>query len=190
MVGQNQKPGAPALCSPSTLVWSLHWTSAFLVVFLLATSISSGLGITTRFFPARWMDLHLSVGVALLVATAVRVKTSHPFQNLKHAIAYGERSGRAVRSILLFAVFLTTLTGLAIFQKPPFGRSGLLFGYFPMPTLLRLDHSIHNMAINLHILLSCIIAILIVAHVAAGFRRVAGRSRSLFAKMVWPRTKN
>lgn len=42
---------SPAL-SPSAVVWLLHWVSALLVLFLLATSLASGLGITARVFPA------------------------------------------------------------------------------------------------------------------------------------------
>ena len=55
-----------------------------------------------------------------------------------------------------------------------------------MPTLIRLDHSIHNVIINLHIALSCIIAVLIVAHVVAGLRRIPANGRSRLLIMLWP----
>ena len=171
---------------PSVIIWSLHWASALLVVFLLATSLTSGLGITARLFPAAWMDWHLSAGILLFAITVVRMKTSHPWNNLTLVFAFKKLDGPAIRSALLLVVLVVVILGLAIYQKPPFGRSGVLFGLFPMPTLLRLDHSIHNVIINLHIALSCIIAALITAHVRAGVRRLPANSQSRLAIMLWP----
>jgi cytochrome b561 len=172
--------------SPSVIIWSLHWASALLVVFLLATSLTSGLGITTRLFPAAWMDWHLSVGILLFAITVVRMKTSHPWNNLTSVFAFKKPDGPAIRSVLLLVVLVVVMSGLAIYQKPPFGRSGILFGSYPMPTLIRLDHSIHNVIIDLHIALSCIIAALIFAHVVAGLRRTPANGRSRLSVMLWP----
>lgn len=171
------------LLSPTVVVWALHWVSALLVLFLLATSLTSGLGITTRQFPASWLDWHLSAGVFLLLTTVVRMKTSHTWNELARAKTINTQ---ATKSVLLLVVLVVVMLGLAIYQKPPFGRSGILFGLFPMPTLLRLDHSIHNAIINLHIALSCIIAALIIVHVRAGLRRLPANSQSRLAIMLWP----
>ena len=166
-----ESPATPVL-HPSIMVWTLHWVSTLLVLFLLATSLASGLGFTKRPFPSEWMDWHLSAGVALLVITTVRIKTSRPWSGLTRAFAFGRPDAQAIRSILLLAVLVVVLSGLAIFQKPPFGRAGTLFGLVPMPTLIRLDHSIHNVIIDLHIALACVIAGLIVAHAFKGLRCV------------------
>ena len=53
----------------------LHWVSAFLMMIILATSLGSGLGLTSR-FPGNWMTLHLTVGVSLLVLTTMRLSRS------------------------------------------------------------------------------------------------------------------
>ena len=172
--------------SPSVVVWLLHWASALLVLFLLATSLASGLGITTRLFPAAWMDWHLSAGIALLAVTVVRFKTSRPLKVLVLKPAFSKPDAQAIRSVLFLVVLVVVLTGLAIFQKPPFGRSGVLFGLFPMPTLIRLDHSIHYLIIDIHIVLSCIIAALIFVHLLAGLRHMPGGGRSRLAIMLWP----
>jgi cytochrome b561 len=170
----------------SAIPWLLHWVSALLVLFLLATSLASGLGITARFFPAAWMDWHLSAGVALLAVSIIRLKTSGPFKGLAQLFAFNRPDAKTVKSALLLVVFTVALSGLAIFQKPPFGRSGILFGYVPMPTLIRLDHALHNVIIDIHIVLSCIIAVLLMAHVIAGMQRVPVSGRSRLATMLWP----
>lgn len=175
----------PRALSPSIAAWLLHWISALLVLFLLATSLASGLGITTRLFPAAWMDWHLSAGIVLIAVTVVRL-WSQPWKYAGRIFAFNRAGAQTIRSILLFAVFLVALSGLTIFQKPPFGRTGTLFGWFPMPTLMRLDHSIHNVIINLHIVLSCVITVLLVAHVIAGLQRVRAGGSSRLATMVWP----
>lgn len=179
-------PYVPLALSPSATVWLLHWVSALLVLFLLITSLASGLGITTRLFPAAWMDWHLSAGIALLAVTVLRMWFSRPWNGPTHIFAFNRSGAQAIRLVLLFAVFLVALSGLTIFQKPPFGRSGTLFGWFPMPTLIRLDHSIHNVIIDIHIVLSCVIAVLLMAHIIAGLQliRVGGPSR--LATMFWP----
>lgn len=185
-----QQPQATPVLRPSFMVWTLHWVSTLLVLFLLVTSLASGLGFTKRPFPAVWMDWHLSAGVALLVMTVVRMKTSHPWSGLTRAIAFGRWNTQAIKPVLLFAVFLVLFSGLAIFQKPPFGRAGTLFGLIPMPTLIRLNHSIHNVIIDLHIALSIIVVALTITHVVAGLRRTPTYGRSLLAIMLWPWRRN
>ena len=172
--------------SPSAVVWLLHWVSALLVVFLLATSLASGLGLTTRWFPARWMDWHLSAGVVLLAVTVIRFKTSRPFKGLANVFAFRKPDAHAIKSFLFLVVLVVVLSGLAIFQKPPFGRSGTLFGWFPMPTLIRLNHSIHYVIIDIHIVMSCIIAVFLIAHIIAGLQRSRAGGQSRFAFMLWP----
>lgn len=176
------EPQSAPVLRPSFMVWTLHWTSTLLVLYLLATSLASGLGLTKRFLPAMWMDWHLSAGVALLVLTAIRMWTSRPWIGLARVFRVGGWHSHATRSVLLFAVFAVILSGLAIFQKPPFGRTGYLFGSFPMPTLIRLDHSVHSVIIGLHIVLSCLVAGLIIAHASTGLR--GGRPR--IGAMLWP----
>ena len=176
---------SPAL-SPSVVVWLLHWVSALLALFLLATSLASGLGITARVFPAAWMDWHLSAGVALLAVSIVRLRTSWPFKGLAHLFVFNRPDAQTVKSVLFFVVIIVALSGLAIFQKPPFGRSGVLFGLFPMPTLIRLDHSIHSAIIDIHIVLSCIIVILLTGHIIAGLQRIPVGGQSRLAAMLWP----
>ncbi len=173
--------------SPLITVWVLHWTSALWVIFLLLTSLTSGLGLTARLFPGSWMNWHLSIGILLLVATAARLVLlfkGNFLTSIRQLFAHW------IKLTLLLIVFIAGLLGLVVFQKPPFGPSGVLFGSFPMPTLIRLDHSIHNVIINLHIALSCIIAVLLIFHMKAGFQRLPSIGRSRLAVMLWPWPKN
>ena len=180
--GNSNITGSSVL-SPSIIVWVLHWTSALLVLFLLTTSLTSGLGITRRVFPGSWMDWHLSGGILLLVVTVVRLKFS-----LSRKFLYPMRLpiAQRIKGILVLTVLVAGISGLAIFQKPPFGRSGMLFGSFPMPTLIRLDHSVHYVIIDLHILLSCVIAGLLIWHIKNGFQRLPSTGQSLLSIMLWP----
>ncbi len=172
-----------SVLSPSIIVWVLHWTSALMVLFLLTTSLTSGLGITRRLFPGLWMDWHLSVGILLLVVTVVRLKFSLSRKLLSPMrLSIAQR----IKGILILMVLVVGISGLTIFQKPPFGRSGMLFGSFPMPTLIRLDHSVHYVIIDLHIILSCVIAGLLIWHIKAGLQRVPPNGQSRLATMLWP----
>ena len=181
-----QMPRVSPGLSPSLVVWLLHWISALLVLFLLATSLVSGLGITTRLFPAAWMDWHLSAGIALLAVTILRLWFSRPWKDAGRTLAFNTAKAQAVRSILLLGVLLVALSGLMIFQKPPFGRSGVLFGWYPMPTLIRLDHGLHNVIIDFHIVLSCIVVVLLLVHIVAGLQSVRRGGRSRISIMLWP----
>lgn len=180
--GNSNITGSSTL-SPSIIVWALHWISALLVLFLLATSLTSGLGITRRLFPGSWMDWHLSVGILLLIITIVRLKFSLSGKLLSPMrLPVAQR----IKWIMFLMVLVAGISGLMIFQKPPFGRSGMLFGSFPMPTLIRLDHSVHYVIIDLHIVLSCVIAGLLIWHIKAGFQRLSSSGQSRLAIMFWP----
>lgn len=132
------------------------------------------------------MDWHLSAGVALLAVSIVRLKTSESFGGFARLFAFNRPDAQAVKAALFLVVLVVVISGLAIFQKPPFGRSGVLFGLFPMPTLVRLDHSIHNVIIDIHIVLSCVIAVLPIAHIIAGLQRTRAGGQSRLASMLWP----
>ncbi len=174
------------LRQPSLMVWLLHWVSAILVLYLLLTSLTSGLGVSQRVSAANWMDWHLSAGIAVFVTSAIRLWTSNPWKNLVCVFRSKEPATGAIKSILLLTVFATAITGLTIYQKSPFGKSAIIFEVFPMPTLIRLNHSVHNVVIDIHIALALIIAALIVMHVIDGFRKNAMSGKSRFATMAWP----
>ena len=183
IVKGNSNITGSSVLSPSIIVWVLHWISALLVLFLLTTSLTSGLGITRRLFPGSWMDWHLSIGILLLIITIVRLKFSLSgklLSPMRLLIA------QKIKWVLLLLVLVVGISGLTIFQKPPFGRSGVLFGSFPMPTLIRLDHSVHYVIIDLHIALSCIIAGLLIWHIKQGFLRLPSNGQSRLAIMLWP----
>ena len=171
---------------PSLSVWFLHWVSALLVLYLLATSLMSGLGLSQRISPGNWMDWHLSSGIALLVITIIRLWTSNLWRGLFHVFALRKSETGTTKSILLLTVFATVATGLTIFQKSPLGGVGLVFGAFPMPTLVRLNHSVHNLVIDLHIALACAIAVVVIVHIGDGWRKNAMSGRSRFTTMLWP----
>lgn len=163
--------------------WTAHWTSALLAFFLLATSLGSGLGIVRRPFPASWIDWHLTAGIALLTVTFIRVGTMRSFGSLRQAIRASVPGSLAINYWLLLLLLADGLTGLAIYQRPPFGRGAYLFRLLPMPTLLRLEHSLHNTVIIVHIALSSFLLLLIAVHIGKGLNPT---SRSALSRMLWP----
>lgn len=162
----------------SVIVWSLHWITAALALYLISTSVGSGLGIAQRVFPAVWMNWHLSAGMALLGITLVRLYTSHPWRGLLAILTFKALYQVAMRSVLLVVVFATTLTGSVIYQKPPFGPIGYIFGLVAMPTLISFQHSYHNVIIDFHISLAVAMSVLILSHVYFDRKRIV--------HMLWP----
>jgi cytochrome b561 len=152
----------------------------------MATSSASAFSLLKRPFPAHWMDLHLSAGIALLIITLIRIAMMLPFGRMRRSLLSGWRGTAAIKYWLLLVVLAATLTGLPIYQKPPLGRNSYLFNMVSMPTIVRLDHGLHNLVINIHIALSSLLLILMAAHVVAGLRRSQGAGRSLLSAMLWP----
>ena len=177
---------AGKLHQPSLIIWLLHWVSAILVLYLLSTSLASGLGVSERVSPANWMDWHLSAGSALLVITMARLWTSKPLGGLTRMFASKKLETGTIKSILLLTVFATATTGMTIFQRSPFGRTGTIFGLLPMPTLIRLNHSVHGVVIDVHIALACVSAVLAIVHLVDGLRKSQISGRSRLATMLWP----
>lgn len=128
----------------------------------------------------------MSAGIALFVITAIRLKSSNPWKGLFRALASGTPFIDALKPVLLLTVFVATISGIAIFQKPPFGRGGQIFGLLPMPTVIRLDHSIHNIIISLHIALACIIVMFLLLHMVIGLRQAHRGGGRRFTVMLWP----
>lgn len=170
---------------PSGFVWLLHWVSAILVLFLLL-SVASGLGLMPR-LPANWMNLHLSAGVTLLALSLVRLLTSrasiYRVGTWKSSIA---ARGRILQGVLLLLVLTTGVTGLLIYQAPALGRGNVLFGSVPMPTLVRLDHTLHGKIILAHIVLSLVLLVILVLHVLMALRRDSRTGQYRLLVMLWP----
>ena len=132
------------------------------------------------------MDIHLSVGVGLLAITLFRIGMIFSQGRKNGAVMSGWKATALLRYLLLFVVLLVMLTGLPIYQKPPLGGSSYLFGWVTMPTIVRLEHGLHNLVINVHILLSSLMLVLLVSHVVAGLKRKKGSRRSQLLHMLWP----
>lgn len=172
---------------PSFAIWALHWISAILMIFLLL-SVGSGLNLVPR-FPANWMNLHLSAGVAILVLTGIRLVTSRASVTALLSWLRGRSVGtpaQILQGSLLLMTLVTAMIGLIIYQAPKLGKGVTLFGLWPMPTLLRLDHTIHGAIIIGHIAISIMVAIMVAVHIALGLRRGPGSERSRLAHMLWP----
>ena len=96
------------------MVWLLHWVSAILVLYLLLTSLTSGLGLSQRVSLSNWMNWHLSAGIAVPVTTVIGLWTSNPWKNLVFVFKLKEPRTGATNSILLLTVFAAAITGLTI----------------------------------------------------------------------------
>lgn len=166
--GSRDKFAIRMMLRPKPIVWGLHWTSAAAVLFLLLSSLGSGLGFTPRPFVASWIGWHLSVGVFLLTLLAIRLPISMVFRP-------GAFSARAM---LFLSTAATCAVGVFAYQKPPIGRAARLFNVFEMPTLVRLSHSSHNMLLEFHTLLALLVLALLCIHVVLGLRALP--------MMLWP----
>ena len=174
------------IASPSFRTWALHWISAVLAVFLLATSLTAAFSLSDRPFGADWMDIHLSVGVGLLAITVIRIGMTFSQSGKIGAVLSSWKGAALIRYSLLFVVLLVMLTGLPIYQKPPLGGSSYLFGLVKMPTIVRLNHDLHNLFIDFHVFLSSLMLVLLVLHAGAGLKRKKGSGRSQLLHMLWP----
>lgn len=162
----------------------LHWVSAFLMMIILATSLGSGLGLTSR-FPANWMTLHLTVGVSLLVLTTMRLSRS-----LRSMIKSGNGSAwprnrqKLAQSALLVLALTVIASGLIIYQPSPLGRPSYVFGILSMPTVVRLDHAIHGKVIVAHITIAVVLFSLMLVHIGTALSRDRKTGRFRLGAMI------
>lgn len=184
--GKTGQAGRGSPPQPTLRTWAIHWTAAFLALFLTVTSVPPAFMFFKRPFPGSWTDLHLSAGVALLVITLFRIATILPFGAICDSLLSRRNGAKATKYWLLLVVLAATLTGLPIYQKPPLGMSSYLFNLVPMPTIVRLDHGLHNLVIYIHIALSSLLLALIAAHVISGLRRDREGAKQPLAMMLWP----
>ena len=163
----------------------LHWVSAFLMMIILATSLGSGLGFTSR-FPANWMTLHLTVGVSLLVLTTMRLSRSlRSMIKSGNGKAWPRNRQKLAQSTLLVLALTAIASGLIIYQPSPLGRPSYVFGILSMPTLVRLDHAIHGKVIAAHIAIAVALFILMLGHVRTALSRDCNTGRFRLGAMIW-----
>lgn len=162
----------------------LHWVSAFLMMITLATSLGSGLGLSSR-FPANWMTLHLTVGVSLLALTTMRLSRSlRSMIKSGNGRAWPRNRQKLAQSALLVLALTVIASGLIIYQSSPLGRPSYVFGILPMPTLVRLDHAIHGKVIVAHMALAVVLFILMLVHIGTALSRDRKTGRIRLGSMI------
>lgn len=173
------------------IVWGLHWVSAILIIFILATSLTSGLGLTRRFFGLDWLPVHLSSGLAILVLAITRVLRT--VRSSRRSDSFDLNPGQCVRALeriiqyfLLASSIVVPTMGLLIFQVPPLGKAILVFGLFPWPAFFKLDHQLHLWVILLHLVASVAMVAFVLVHLWFAVRPRPNHHTSPLRMMIWP----
>jgi len=167
------------------LMWLLHWVSAVLIVFLLVTSITSGLGLTSRPFGFRWPEIHLSVGILILflaLARLVRASWSKQPRFLRTPSSFR----RTIQLLLMAFSLILPLSGLLIFQQPPMSKPVQLFTVVPYSTTFNLEHSLHISLIRFHKIASYALPGVLLIHIAFAIIKPKANVKPPLLRMLWP----
>ena len=166
------------------LLWLFHWVSATLIVFVLVTSITSGLGITNRPFGFRWTETHVSVGILILLIAIARLLRGFLAQPPLRRTRMSSR--RTIQLLLLALSLVLPLSGLLIFQQPPLSKPVRLFTILPFFGIFKLEHALHMMLISFHKIASYAFLFILIIHIGFAIARPNPRANPPLRRMLWP----
>jgi cytochrome b561 len=169
----------------------LHWLSALMIIFLF------GLGyymVDLDYYDPwyhRGPALHISVGLLLLVLTAVRILW-RIFNPKPSALASYSRTTRwlssALKYLLYFLIIALIITGYLITTSD--GRAASMFGWLNFPVVIRLDAQGVDTAGNIHELFAWGVILLAALHALAALaHHFIFRDRTL-VRMLKPQKKD
>ena len=161
----------------------LHWIAAALVaaVFGLAWWFAA-LGPSKT--AGRLVDIHRSVGLAILALTAMRLawRALHPLPPLPRCPAREVWLARGVQAALYFALLAQPLLGWA--SSSAQGDAVTLLGAVTLPDLVEVDPDRAERIFALHKLVGFAILALIALHVAGALRHGLIRRDGVVRRMV------
>ena len=149
-----------------TRIRGIHWVSALAVAtqLLIGFFLLGGAAMMTT----PWLAAHLSLGVAILGLTVVRLvcRFMDPAGHRTEPQIFETMA--ALAHVGLYALLiLVPLTGWLGYHPPPFRTPPHLFGALPMPVLAGLSPIAPRTMLKIHGLASWALLILIGLHVAA-----------------------
>jgi cytochrome b561 len=162
----------------------LHWTVAALVFAQIALGWAAA---SWRLSPTK-LDLfvwHKSTGMLVLALMVVRVawRLANPTPVLPARMPRWERrAARASHALLYLLGFLLPLTGWVVGSAA--GIPFRMFRLFPVPALLAPDKAIADAVAGLHLTLSIVLSLLLVAHVGAALRHHYLHRSDVLARML------
>jgi len=168
----------------------LHWATLLCVVALLVTGWQLGAHAAHIGRRTEILQLHASLGVLLLAATAVRIlarltgrRPTAPAGSRLRGIA-----ALVVQAFLYLSLLALIATGIAAAAPRPFTPPIQLFGLWPLPKIVgALPTMVRNMP-GIHAALVWILLGLVGFHVAAAiYGTLIARERTIFRMLVWPK---
>jgi cytochrome b561 len=153
--------------SHSAAAKSLHWLTALLlamqfVIGWIMPDIGRGMQ------PESLMNLHLSIGALIMVATLVRVawRLFHGVPAPEASLpAWQERTGRVLHAALYVLIFALIVTGWSYASMR--GWTVTVFGILSLPALVAQESGIGRTIGELHSLLTWVLLGAVGLHVAA-----------------------
>lgn len=161
---------------------ALHWLTAALLVAAVAVVL---LREVVDFDGAETLllGLHRSFGTVLLAIVAVRAAvrfTSRPV--VHHLTKFEEWAAAAVHTVLYGLMFAVPLLGWAMTNAK--GKAVVVFGLFPLPTLLGVNRDLGEVLEDVHGALAWSMLAVVALHAAAAIgHRVFKKDRVLFSML-------
>ena len=162
---------------------ALHWTTAILVIGLLAVGLWMT-GLPLGFMKLYAYAWHKWIGLVVLALTAARLlwRWRHPPPPLPAAIPSWQAAlAHTAHWALLGLLLAMPITGWLMSSAA--GVSVFWFGYLPLPDLVPRDQGLfETLRETHHVLARCLIALLVV-HVAAVVHHDVVRRHGVFRRM-------
>jgi cytochrome b561 len=159
--------------SRAKLLW--HWSTALLVLGLLATSLPFEPFLSLRPAKHSWHQLHLSLGwLALLVSSGAALRLG--LRGSEQSSWFGPRRLAVILRIgLLALVLVSCVSGVLAFTQPPLLKIKI-FGQISGPVLKGLDPGTRALLRALHIWTAYLVGLVLLPHIWDAFRpRDSGR---------------
>ncbi len=155
------------------LLW--HWSTAFLVLILIGTSLPFELFLSFRPAKHSWHQLHLSLGwLALLVSSGAALRLG--LLGVRRSFLFGPRRLAATLRIgLLALVLLSCVSGVLAFTQPPLLKLKIL-GEISQPVVRGLDPNTRGLIRDLHLWTASLVGLVLLPHIWDAIRpRASGR---------------
>ncbi len=164
---------------------TLHWLTAVAVLGLLGVGLWMT-GLPLGLLKLQIYNWHKWIGLAVLVLTVLRLlwRWRHPPPPLPDAISRWERTLAPVGHwALLLLLLAMPLTGWLMSSAA--GISVIWFGVLPLPDLVPRGTELFEALRSAHYILSRVLIVVVVLHIAAVFHHDVIRHDGIFRRM-WP----
>jgi cytochrome b561 len=176
----------------STTAWgslarSFHWLGAVLTIFLIAFGWWM-IHLAERAERLANFGIHASIGYDLLLLIALRLcwRAIDRGPALPAELLRWERVTAHLGHILLYVLLLAvSVTGWMIVSSARRPIDATLLGFIPVPLLDRAgDRAFHDLAEDVHRVLSYTLLVLVIVHVAAALRHHYVKKNDVLRRMM------